>query len=569
MLRLLLIPIVLLAMLLVSMRLSVRADEPVADLTYINRGDVNTLDLNRMSWAQDIRLAYALWEGLYTLNPRTLQPIPGAAERIEISPDGRVYTFHLRPEGRWTNGDPVIAGDFVFAWRRMLENPDEYSSLFHCIVGAQAYQEAFAAESAYLAEHGDRDDDPARPPAPDFGVFGVDVIDALTLRVRLNEPTAYFPSLTAFPPFFPSHARSMQPFAIIDQATGRVRYSEDFTHPPHLVTNGPYRLADWSFKRRVRIEASEYYWNRDIVGPQIIDQVAAEDPFAMYLMYHSGAVDWLLQVEQGVAAELLERRAPDLHTFPGFGTYFYSFNCQPTFSDGRPNPFADPRVRQAFAMALNKQPIVDTITRTGEQVIDTYIPPTIFEGYPSPGGLERDPDRARALLAEAGYPGGRGLPTVTLIYNTGSHHGDIAQICRRQWLDELGVDVELQGIELASFRERLNKKEYMIARASWMGDYNDPSTFTDKYRSTSHGNDAGWVNAEYDALLDQAIPETNAATRLQLLAQAEGILNREVPIIPIYAYTNSFMIRQGISGIPLHPQALFVYHTIDVGARGD
>jgi oligopeptide transport system substrate-binding protein len=551
MLKLLIVPLALILLLCGFAAWSGGGVEEPANLVYINRGDANTLDLNRMSWAQDIRLAYALWEGLYTLDPKTLEPVPGSASHVDISEDRRTYTFHLRPEARWSNGDPLTVDGYIFTWRRQLEYPDEYAGLFHCIVGARAYQEAFNA------------DDRVERAKADWSSVGIRKIDDHTLEVRLIAPTAYFLNLTAFPSFFPSHEPSMRPFRQEDK-DGRVSYNEGYTHPPHLVTNGPYLLKEWKFKQRVRVVANPYYWNAANVGPRIIDQVACEDPLAMFLMYESGSVDWLLQVDQGIAAELLKQGRQDLHVFPGFGTYFYSINCQPTFSDGTRNPLADMRLRQALAMSIDKRPIVETITRTGEQVQNTYIPPTIFPNYPSPGGLEYDVAKARALLAEAGYPGGAGLPRISIIFNTGAHHEPIAQIIRRQWMEKLGIQVDLQGIELSSFRERLNKKEYMIARASWLGDYNDPSTFTDKYRSTSHGNDAGWVNKAYDALLDAAFVEPDPARRLQLLAQAEGILNREAPIIPIYGYTNAFLFRKKIKNIPLHPQALFLYHPIRI-----
>jgi len=551
-LKMLAIPAVLLLILVGSALWSGGGVEQRADLTYINRGDVNTLDLNRMSWAQDIRLAYALWEGLYTLDPQTLEPVPGSALPVEISEDKCTYTFRVRPDAKWSNGDPLTVDGFIATWRRQLEYPDEYAGLFHCIAGAKAYQEAFNSADLNVRS------------TADWSAVGIIKIDARTLRVQLLYPTAYFLSLTAFPSFFPSHEASMEAFKELDPATGRARYDESYTHPPNLVTNGPYLLKEWRFKQKVRVVANPHYWNAASVGLKVIDQIACEDPLAMFLMYQSGAVDWLMQVDSGIAAELLARKDPDLHVFSGFGTYFYSINCQPTFSDGTPNPLADVKVRQALAMSLDKRPVVETVTRTGEATQDTYIPPTIFKDYPSPGGLSLDRDRARQLLAEAGFPGGKGLPRLTLIFNTGSHHGDVAQIASRQWKQELGIEIELQGMELARFRERLNKKEYMIARASWNGDYNDPSTFTDKYRSTSAGNDAGWISKPYDDLLDAAFKEPDAAKRLQILANAEGILNREAPIIPVYGYTTAFLIRPTLKNIPLHPQSLFLYHSIRV-----
>jgi oligopeptide transport system substrate-binding protein len=547
--RLLIIPLALLVLLAGAMVWSgggAGAEEP-ASFRFINRGETTTLDPNRMSWLQDIRLAYALWEGLYTLDPETLQPVPGAADSHELSADKTVYTFHIRPTARWSNGDPVTAGDFVFAWRRMLQNPDEYTSLFHHIRGAREYQEAFAAD----------------PSSARFDDVGIEALDRQTLRVTLKQPVLFFLDLVAFTPFVPLHEPSMRPFAHTAE-NGRTTYDEDFTHPPNLVTNGPYRLDKWQYNRRVRLVASDQYWNRAIVKTRIIDQISAEDPQTAYLMYHTGGVDWLSDVIPSIAAELRERNDPDLKLFTGFGTYFYSVNCQPTFHHGRKNPLADVRVRQALALAIDKTPIVETITRMGEKTADTYIPPGIFPGYTSPEGLHRDVERARRLMAEAGYPGGAGFPQISLLFNTGAHHGEVAQVVRRQWAETLGIDVELEGLEVQIFRTRLNKKQYAIARASWIGDYNDPTTFTDKYQSFSDGNDAGWVNAEYDALCAAAAVELDPAKRYALLSQAEGILDREVPIIPIYYYNNAYLFRSNVRGIPLHPKQMNLFQSVEV-----
>ena len=303
-----------------------------ADFTFINRGEIGTLDPKGMSWLQDIRVAYALWEGLYSLDPQTLDAIPGAADRVELSPDRKIYTFHIRDTARWSNGDPVVAGDFVFAWKRALEEPQDYTYLMFYIQGAQEYSDQFLA--------GKR---------PDFGKVGVEAVGARQLKVVLKHPVTFFPDLCAFPPFFPLHEPSMRPFAEKpDPATGRVGYTQDFTRPPHLVGNGPYKLASWEFKRRLRLEASEFYWDRANVKSHVIEQISAADPQWAFLTYDSGAVDWLAEVTGDIAAELRQTGRMDLRVFPGFGTYFYSINCMPKLPDGQANPFADVRVRQAF-----------------------------------------------------------------------------------------------------------------------------------------------------------------------------------------------------------------------------
>ena len=514
-----------------------------ADFTFINRGDVGTLDPNRMSWLQDIRLGYALWEGLYTLDPATLKAIPGSADRIEISEDKTVYTFHIRASARWSNGNAVTPGDFVFAWRRMLEEPGDYTYLFAEIRGAKAYREAFAAHQ----------------PA-DFASVGIEAVDAQTLRVKLNHPVAYFPDMCAFPPFWPLHEPSMRPFFNAKTHS----YGKGFTRPPNLVGNGPYRLAAWNFKRNLRLEASDYYWDRANVKSRTINVLNADDPMWGFLQYDTKAIDWLSDASGPIGAELYKNGRRDLHVFPAFGTYFYTINCMAKLPDGRVNPFADVRVRKAFSMAIDRRGIVQTITRLGEPVATTYIPPGVFDGYQSPVATGYDLAQARSLLAEAGYPNGRGFPKVGILFNNESLHADIAQYARRQWLENLNVDVGMEGQEVKIFRQRLHGKDYVLARASWFGDYNDPSTFTDKYRSNSENNDAGWINARYDQLCEQAAVEGDAGRRLRLFEQAEGALLGEQPIIPLYYYVNAYLYSEKVRGLSLNPRNLVMLKSIEV-----
>ncbi len=547
MLRLSIIPLALLLLLGGAMLWTRSAADPPADFVFINRGQNKTLDPNRISWMQDIRTADALWEGLYALDPATLEPVEGAAERVEVSSDKTIYTFHLRSDGRWSNGDPVMAQDFVFAWRRMLQEPGDYTYLLHYIKGAEEFEKSYAASGT-----------------GDFSKVGIEVLEPRGLRVTLKHPVGFFPDLCAFPPFFPLNEKSMEPFKQKDAVSGRVTYDQKFTRPPHLVTNGPYRMAAWEFKRRIRLVASEFYWDREHVKSKTIEQVEASDPLAAFLKYDTGAVSWISEVAPDVAPDLLAKGRKDLKVFPGFGTYFYSINCKPTLPDGSRNPFNDVRVRQAFAMSFDKTPIVKNVTRMGEPVTSNYIPVGVFPGYASPKGLEFNPEAARKLLADAGFPGGKGFPRLSLLFNTQAHHADVAQIVRRQWQNNLGVDLELEGVEVKIFGERLHNKDYSIARASWIGDYNDPSTFTDKYLSVSENNDSAWNNAAYDNLCAEAAVETDPVKRLALFAQAEKMLCDDAPIIPIYHYVNTYLFRDNVRGIPLHPRNMVNFKSIEV-----
>ena len=555
MLRLLAIPLVLLGLLAVALLWSGEGSQGRADFAFVNRGDHVTLDLNNMSYLQDIRVANALWEGLYTLDPATLGPVLGTADHVGLSPDRRTYTFHIRPDAKWSNGDPVTAGDYLFEWRRMVESPKEYTYLYHYLKGAEAYEKAYADYAAAPLSH--------KPATPDFGTVGMAVNADGTLRVTLTNPVPFFPALLAFAPFFPMHEPSMAPFKRTDADTGTVTYDPTFTRPPNLVTNGPFRLASWAFKRRVRMDANPYYWDRQNVRCRTVDEVRADDPLAAYRLYEQGEVDWIADVDPDLAAPLLQRRRPDLHVFPAFGTYFYELNCQPKLADGSPNPLADVRVRQALAMSVQKPPIVDNVGRLDQPVTNDFIPPGAFPGYASPAGLPYDPARARQLLADAGYPGGHGFPRISILYDTAQTlHGDIATIVRRQWSTQLGINVDPNGEEHQQYAADLHHQQYTVARASWYGDYFDPSTFTDKYLSGSDNNAARWADPQYDATCGKAAAEPDPAKRLADFHDAEARLLDQAPIVPLYTYVNTYLYPSTVHGITPNAQGVVMFKAV-------
>jgi oligopeptide transport system substrate-binding protein len=553
MVRLLLIPAVLLALLSGVMYWSKAPAEEKADFTYINLGEVRTADPNHMSYNVDIRIGYALWEGLYALDPVTLNAIPGSAYPIEISDDKIVYTFHIRPEAKWSNGDDLVARDFIFGWKRMLETPGDYSYLLFYIKGAQEYSQTYDKDFKHA----------------DFSTVGIEQLTPKTLRVTLKQYVGPFPDICAMPAFFPQHEKSMAKFldqAVLRETGGKLRYyDETFTRPPNLVTNGPYVLTNWEFKQRMRMTANPFYWDRAHVKSKIIDQVSANDLQWAYARYLDGGADWIPEFTGDIGKELFAQKLPQLHVFTGFGTYFFSFNCQPNLNDGRPNPLADVRVRQAFSRAVDKQVIVNTITRMGEIPCTTFVPVGAFTGYHSPAGLSRDIPAARKLLAEAGYPDGKGFPEIAIMFNTEfPAHASIAENISRQWLENLGVRVKLEGLELSHFSQRQLSKEYEICRSGWFGDYNDLSTFTDTYKPDSENNFSGWKDQQYVDLCNKADVERDPKLRLKYFEAAETRLLDQAPILPMYTYTNQYLIRDNVRGIPLNPRSMLVLKSVEV-----
>jgi oligopeptide transport system substrate-binding protein len=558
MLRILLIPALLVVLLGVALIWSGEGASTKADFTFINRGDPITLDINDMSYAQDIRIASALWEGLYTLPPNGGEPVFGAADAMHLSDDHRVYTVHIRADARWSNGDPVLARDFLFQWRRMLESPKEYTYLHYYIKGAKAYEQAYAKYAqAPLGE---------KPTRPDFATVGEAQLDDHTLAITLTDPLPFFPSLLAFTCFYPMHEPSMKPFEETNPTTGTVTYNARFTRPPNLVGNGQYRLTEWFYKRRLRLQANPFYWNRSAVKSKVIDEISvADNPTAAYRLYQQGDVDWMVDVDGEIAASLLKDPSrTDLHIFPAFGTYFYEFNCQQKLSDGSDNPLFDVRVRQALTMAIQKQPIIDNVAKMHQPLATTYIPLGAFPGYHSPPGLDYNVDGAKRLLADAGYPDGKGFPRISILYNSDGPHADIATIIRRQWKDSLNIDVDARAEEISQYRNDLHNHNFTVSRAAWYGDYNDPSTFTDKYLSTSENNAAGWADKKYDSLCAAAAVEANPVKRFQLLSQAEDRLLSQAPIAPLYTGVNAYLFHENVKGIAMNPLQAQPFGAIEV-----
>jgi oligopeptide transport system substrate-binding protein len=498
--------------------------------------DIKTLDVGKMSWANDIRCAMALYEGLTMYDTRgRLQPIPAAAASWDISPDRTTYTFHLRPEGRWSNGDPVTAGDFLFAWKRALTPATgaDYIGLFKSILGAEEYTAALEKKQP--------------PPA----LPGIKQIDGLTLQVQLKSPCTYFLELLAMPVFFPLHEQSMHNFLLKDGS-----YDEAFTQPPHLISNGPFQLTAWRVKRDLTFTPNPYYWDQANVHCPALRIEAVSDSRAALMKFESGEMDLLTSLPTDFSDAMLQQQRdqhkwPEAHAMPVFGTYYYVFNTAR-------KPFDDKRLRKALALAIDRRKITD-ILMTGEAPLGLLVPPKTITGYPSPKELPFDVDTARKLLAAAGYPNGRGLKPIELLYNNEARHSKIAQAIGQMWQTNLGVAVTYRGLERGSFgTARRESHDFDIARGGWYGDYPDPTTWLDLFRSTDGNNDGKFNSQPFDGLMARSDAEPDPARRFALLQQAEDMLvNDEAPFIPLYQYADGFLYDENkLKGAELNSRTL-------------
>ena len=277
--------------------------------------DIQTLDPGRMSWMNDIRAATALWEGLTAYDPDTLAPVPGIAKSWDISADGKTYTFHLRDDAHWSNGDLVTAKDFVFAWRRVLTPATgaEYIGLFKGIVGAEEYTKALAKNQR-----------------ADFAKVGIEAPDPFTVIVSLRAPCTYFLDLCAFAPFFPLNEEAMKPFRL-DRDSPCGAYDGHWSRPPHLVTNGPYVLKEWKFKDYLSLVPNRAYWDRKNVRCSNVVIRSITDSRASLLSYQQGGVDVLTAIPPQFGDDLIAQQdrgeRQDIHYGPVFGSYYFIFNC--------------------------------------------------------------------------------------------------------------------------------------------------------------------------------------------------------------------------------------------------
>lgn len=431
---------------------------------------------------------------------------------------------------------------------------------------------------------------------------GVRTPDPRTIEVDLVQPTPYWPSILAFPTLFPVHRPTLDAHLSVDADSGRVKLDPQWLKPGTLVSNGPMMVTDWRYKRGMRFEPNPHYWNRGAVRPASVELRPIEDSNTAVLAFQSGDVDWISDLTVEYRADMadeqrmwLERHsaqwealrasgmsddaamaalpAPergerrDVHVLSAFGTDFWNFNCRPTLPDGRPNPFADARVRRAFARAIDKRAITEKVTRLRERITGSLVPAGAFDWYEPPAGLAYDPDAARAELAAAGWGDrdgdgriedaqGRRFPVVDILYMTGNPRTrDNALAMAQMWRETLGVDCELRGKDGKFAKEDLRTGNFMVGRGGWYGDYPDPTTFLELNRSTDGNNDRAYINPRYDALLDAAAAELDRTKRSALLREAERILVEEdMPLMPLCQYVTVYMYDPArLLGLSRHP----------------
>lgn len=369
---------------------------------------------------------------------------------------------------------------------------------------------------------------------------GLRTPDPRTLVVNLTDPIPYFPNLVAFYTLFPVHRASVEEHG-----------NPLWTKAENIITNGPYKLQLRRLRDRLRLEKNDDYYNADQVSLRTVDFLSMEGENTALNMYETGQLDWVTSPPETVLEALKDRE--DFYNAPQLSVYFYRLNV------ARP-PLDNVLVRRAIAMAIDRVEIVEQVTKTGQIPATTIVPPGLA-GYRSAQGFEPDVTKARELLSEAGFPGGRGIPRLTILYNTSEGHRSIAEVIQQQLQNNLNIAVELQNMEWGSFLDKVQQTDYQVARAGWIADYPDPNTFLDMWVTDGPQNNTNWSNRQYDQLIADAARETDPKQRLQILRQAEQIWVDELPAIPMYFYTSVNLVKPNVRGFfptaqDLHPLQL-------------
>jgi oligopeptide transport system substrate-binding protein len=488
-----------------------------ADLSVLRRGngaEVDTLDPARSETLNDGHIQQDLFEGLVTLDAQG-RVVPAAAESWQVSSDGLRYVFTLRPGLRWSNGAPLTAEDFVYSFRRVVDpaTGSGYAFLYFPIRNAEAIVDGKIRDPASL---------------------GVAAPDARTLVITLASPTAYFLSLLSHPKFLPVWRPDIE------------RYGAGFTQPGHLVSNGAFTLTEWTPQSRMVLDKNPLFHDAAHVRLDAVIYLPIEDEDEELKLYRAGELDITSTVPAGQMRFIHAYLGDQLHVSPLLGTYYYGFNLtKPPFKDA-------PGLRQALSMVIDREALTQKVLRTGQTPAYGWVPDGI-PGYTGARVAWRDWPMAkrlalaRQLYAQAGYGPDHPLRT-SILYNTSNDHKRIAIAVAAMWHDALGVETSLVNQEFKVFLATRQQHNTQIYRSGWIADYADPGSFTALLRSTSGLNDFGYANRAFDNLTSKADSTTDPAARAALLARAEAMILTDMPLIPLFNYAQSHMVKPYVSG---------------------
>jgi oligopeptide transport system substrate-binding protein len=457
----------------------------------------------------------ALFEGLVAEDPVDLHPVPGVAERWDVGSDGLSYTFHLRADAKWSDGTPVTAPDFVASFHRALSPAlgADYANMLYILQGAEAFNKGATK---------------------DFSTVGATALDPRTLRLTLEHPAAYFLALLSNPVWLPVPVATIAKFGPVEQR------GSAWTRPGRMISNGPFALKKWRPGQEIVVEKSPAYWDAARVRLNAIHFYPIDNVDAEERAFRAGQLHVTYVAPFG-KIEAYRRNSPQfLRADPYLDSYFFRLNT-------RQPPLSNERVRRALALAIDRQAIVEKILRGGQKPGHTITPAGLAD-YTPPPGTPTDFAAARALLVEAGYPGGKGLPALELLFNNSENHRLIAEAVQEMWRRELGVNVRLMNQEFKVVLSERRAGHFQILLSDWVADYLDASTFLDLWRGDNGNNHTGWASRDYDALLFAAERNGDPVARAAQLQRAEAMMLDAAPVIPLFHNTHIFLAQPSVKG---------------------
>lgn len=480
-----------------------------------NGAEPQDLDPHTSSAYTDYNILIALLEGLTVIDEASSQPIPGIASRWDVSADGLRYTFHLRPEARWSNGDPVTAGDFVFSFQRILTPAlaSDYAYMLHPIKNARAYN------------FGQLDD---------FAQVGARAADEHTLVLELEHPTPQLLALAAHQAWFPVHPPTILAHGPIDRRGG------GWTAPGKFVGNGAYQLTEWSPNQRIVADRNPHYWNHagtaDAVQTVVFipnDNIAADEA-----AFRTGQLHLTYDLLPDRIAHHRQTAPETLRVDPLLETFYLRFNVR------RP-PLDDARVRRALALAIDRDIISERLL-LGSRLPARSLTPPGTAGYTARAAQPDDPGEAKRLLAEAGYPDGAGFPVLEVQMNADALNQRVLEAIQAMWKQTLGIEVRLVSLDFRAYLENQRTGSYDISRSRWIGDYNDPNTFLDMFVTDGGNNQTGWSDPAYDRAIADAARTADPAKRFEHFQHAEQRLLDAAPIAPVFHGTRTYLIHPDV-----------------------
>ena len=475
-----------------------------------NGAEPEGLDPQLVTGVPEHNIISALIEGLVTEDKDDLHPVPGVAERWEKNSDGLIWTFHLRKDAKWSNGDSVTARDFVESYRRILSPTlgSQYAYMLHVVKNAEEFN------SGKLK---------------DYSLVGFEAVNDYVLKITLKEPTPYFLSLLNHYSWFPVHIPTVKKHG------APYKQGNDWHLEGNFVGNGAFILDKWEVNKIIVVKKSPTYWDRDTVKLEEIHFHPISDAEVEERTFRAGQIHVSNTIPLNKIEVYRTKEPKKLRIDTYLGTYFYRLNT-------KRKPLNDKRVRQALALAVNRESIVRNVHHRTVEVA-THFTPSLKGLYTYKGGvrLEYNPDRAKQLLAEAGFPGGKGFPKMALLYNSSEAHRRMAEVIQQMWKQNLGIDIELANEEWKVYLKSAQEMEYDICRAGWIGDYPDANTFLDMWLTGGGNNYTGFAMPEYDKLIADAARARDEA-RAAIFQKAEELLLDEMPVLPIYFYTARYLI---------------------------